>query len=133
MKKRNVPVSNLSSNGFAGLMEEGLSKYLSGDSYDAAKVCCALRRRVEKFAYEKLQDERLKSEYAQIDNGTLPRFEFAKTHGVAIPEIMILLSSLYNSCMHLKGHSAEEPLTFRKLDNAFIKGMIKEVVKLTNI
>lgn len=133
LKKRNVPVSNLSSNGFAELMEEGLSKYLSGNSYDAAKVCCALRRRVEKFAYEKLQDERLKSEYAQIDKGTLPRFEFVKTHGVAIPEIMILLSSLYNSCMHLKGHSAEEPLTFRKLDNAFIKGMIKEVVKLTNI
>jgi hypothetical protein len=93
--------------------------------YDSLAVCIALREIIEKYCYtmlgKKYQDEFLDT------HETLPKIEFAKKHGVEVPETFILLSNVYNEHLHVRGNHIELDLLLSRLGNEGIKHMIQEV------
>lgn len=130
LKKKQFPDNALKPSGFRAFMYSEVSKYYSGSEYDPAKICCALRCSVEAFAYWSLPEEK-RTGYLEINKGTISRFKYAEKYNINIPEVMYLLSGLYNECMHLRDNSDESVLTSRKLDNKFIKSMVREAFELS--
>lgn len=126
LKRKGMSVNSTTVSAFSLEMDREMQAYLTGNEYDAAKVCCALRRAVEEYAYRSITDPIKQNEYLQIDTGTLDRFEFAESNGVEMPETMYILSSVYNSCMHFRNTSSDEALVYRKLNNVFVKSMIED-------
>lgn len=124
---KKVPSGMVLPQDFANAMADELEAYLAGDEYDAAKVCCALRRHIEQSAYLQLPEECKEAFLGQ--NGTEKRLEYAESKGVAVPEVHYLLGSVYNSCMHLNREHNEEPLIYRKLNNRVIQSMIRASVE----
>ena len=124
---KKVPADMVLPPGFARAVSDELAAYLAGDEYDAAKVCCALRRHIEQSAFLQLSGE-CKQEFL-AKNGTEKRLEYAEAEGASAPEVHYLLGSVYNSCMHLDKEHNEEPLVYRKLNNRVIQSMIRTSVE----
>lgn len=128
LKSKGVPEEIVRPPMFAEAMYKEMQAYLMGQRYDAAKVCCALRRAVEFFAYSQISPT-LRSDFLLL-HGTQGKLEFAEEKGVSIPDVFFLLGSLYNSCMHLRDGQNEEQLVYRKLNNLVVRQMVSEVVAL---
>ena len=118
--------------GFRVASLKSIHSYLEGGEYDAAKVCCALRVAIEKWAYDSLREED-KAGFLNVQKGTGPRLDYAEMRGVAVPDIFVMLGELYNDCMHLSGESIQEVLTYRKLENKVIRSMIAEAATLCGV
>jgi hypothetical protein len=100
------------------------SKYLNGDTvYDPFAVCCAVRKKIEKYAYDQLNDAGFRQEF--LDTHKTPnKLKFSENKGVTIPESFYLLGIIYNDGMHWKNNEAA---ISGKLENLTIKKMIKEI------
>lgn len=99
-------------------------KYIADESvYDPFAVCCALRKKVERYAYERLDSNDSKTEFLDIHT-TSKKLIFAEGRGVSIPETFYLLGIIYNDGMHWKNNEAA---ISGKLENMIIKKMIKEI------
>ena len=100
------------------------AKYIADESvYDPFAVCCALRKKVEKFAYDRLNGKDLKAEFLTTHK-TPNKLRFAESKGIAVPESFYLLGIIYNDGMHWKNNEAA---ISGKLENMIIKKMIKDI------
>ena len=131
LKNRGFPPKLIDPTAFFENMCIELESYINGRKYDAAKVCCALRVGVERYAYRLLCEDNDRREFLEIRK-TLDRLNYVEGKRGCIPEMLFLLSSLYNGCMHLNTPD-EEQLVIRKLDNAAIRSMVTQVVKVACI
>lgn len=129
LARKGMPQDMISPKKFAENIAKEMERYLAGKTYDAANVCCSLRRTVEKYAYSQLHTKEERDGYLILSKGTQCRLEYAVEKDVFIPEIMFLLGILYNDCMHLNGGIGQEQLVYRKLDNRTITRMIAETVR----
>lgn len=100
------------------------TKYINGDSvYDPFAVCCAVRKKVERFVYNKLNDDGFKLQFLGTHT-TQKKMKFAEIKGVTVPESFYLLGIIYNDGMHWKNNEAA---ISGKLENLTIKKMIMEI------
>ena len=99
-------------------------KYINDEPYyDPFAVCCALRKKIEKYAYDKLVDEGFKAEF--LDTHKTPdKLKFSESKGVTIPETFYLLGIIYNDGMHWKNNEAA---ISGKLENMILKKIIREI------
>jgi hypothetical protein len=127
-KKLQIPETWGESTHFYDFLKDNLSKYLNNEPYDPFAVCGALRIKIEKTAYDKL------------DAGD-PQDNFISTHrtkeklnmieckyGIISPEAHYLLGIIYNEGMHWKDNVDNESAIVTKLGNIVIKHVIKEVL-----
>lgn len=99
-------------------------KYINDEpAYDPFAVCCALRKKIEKYAYDKLVDEGFKAEFLTTHK-TPNKLKFSESKGVTIPETFYLLGIIYNDGMHWKNNEAA---ISGKLENMILKKMIREI------
>lgn len=109
---------------FDTYLNEQFEKYNNDElEYDPFAVCCYVRKKVEQFAYEKINDHQLKQEFLDTHR-TTKKLNFAENKGVEIPEIYYLLGIIYNDGMHYKNN---DDAISGKLENLIIKKMIKEI------
>jgi hypothetical protein len=102
-----------------------IEKYLLNESYDPFAVCCALRVKIEKNVFEKLEDS-YKEKFLSTHK-TRNKLEYADEVGVSSPESYYLLGIIYNEGMHWKeGVDNISPIA-SKLENLIIKKLIKDV------
>lgn len=105
---------------------EELQNYVNGEGYDLALVCCGLRLRVEKDAYEQLSED-AKNIFLNTFK-TVDKLAYAKEMGANVPEIHFLLSIIYNEAMHLDAQCQKLKPILCKLKNKVIHNMITEVI-----
>ena len=99
-------------------------KYIANESvYDPFAVCCALRKKIERCAYEMLDNDDLKAEFLTTHK-TPNKLKFSESKGLNIPESFYLLGIIYNDGMHWKNNEAA---ISGKLENMILKKMIKEI------
>ncbi|NLB63126.1 MAG: hypothetical protein GX801_03345 [Fibrobacter sp.] len=109
---------------FDEYINEEFEKYKNEEQeYDPFAVCCSIRKKVEKFAYDKLTDIDLKQEFL-LTHRTSEKLKFAESKGIIIPETYYLLGVIYNDGMHYKDN---DDAIAGKLENLTIKKMIKEI------
>ncbi|GAW96684.1 MULTISPECIES: hypothetical protein [Colwellia] len=100
------------------------TKYINNETvYDPFAVCCAVRKKIERYAYDKLNDEGFKHEFLSTHK-TSNKLKFSEKKGVTIPESFHLLGIIYNDGMHWKNN---EVAISGKLENMTIKKMIREI------
>lgn len=105
-------------------LNEEFEKYTNGEQeYDPFAVCCFIRKKVEKFAYDKISDINFKQEFL-LTHRTSEKLKYAESKGVEIPETYYLLGVIYNDGMHYKNN---DDAISGKLENLTIKKMIKEI------
>lgn len=104
-----------------------LGKYIADDTvYDPFAVCCALRKKIEKHVYDKLNSDASKAEFLTTHK-TPNKLKYAESKGVVVPESFYLLGIIYNDGMHWKNNEAA---ISGKLENMILKKMIKEISRL---
>jgi len=111
-----------------------LDKYVQDKKADYLMVLCGLRVKIEEYLYSKINDK-----YKIIflnTNMTVNKIQYSENIGVDVPENFKLLSVLYNDFMHLdkKADPQNKKILFlsSKLDNLFIKKIIKQIFKTLN-
>jgi len=103
-----------------------VNNYLSEQEYDPLAICFALRKIVEKKAYDLIASEQNKQIFLGV-HGTKNKLLYANSVGVELPESYFLLGIIYNTSLHLfNGQNITNSLA-SKLENMTIKNMIKEV------
>lgn len=102
-----------------------LEHYKNGLAYDPILVCCGVRLKIEKAAYEQLPSE-YKCEFLRQFK-TVSKLEFAKEKGADIPETHFLLSIIYNEAMHLDSQCSKLNPIICKLKNKVIQKIISEL------
>lgn len=113
------------SDSFRNTAFEELDKYISGLEYDPILVCCGVRLRIEKNAYDLLEPA-YRNEFLN-ENKTTNKLVFAKEKGANIPEVYFLLSIIYNEAMHLDPQCKKLSPIKCKLTNKVIHKMISEL------
>ncbi|MDD2391668.1 MAG: hypothetical protein PHU94_01860 [Bacilli bacterium] len=111
-----------------------LDKYISDKQCDYLMVLCALRIKIEEYIYLNL-DEKYKQKMLDI-NMTVNKIIYAEDVNLPTNENFKFLSVLYNDFMHLdkKADPQNKKVLFlsSKLDNLFIKRIIKETINIIN-
>ncbi|MNE42926.1 hypothetical protein D3C76_751220 [compost metagenome] len=118
-----LPAGLARSSQFSEHCANQLDRYLQGNSFDPLAVCCAVRRRVEAIAYERLGAD-FREEFL-LTHKTASKLDFAKSKGAAIPEVFFLLGVIYNEAMHLRENQDNFSALGSKLSNLTIKHMIE--------
>lgn len=109
---------------FRGVLVGELNKYLSGqNNYDPYAVAMALRLRVEKVVYDKLQTQELKDEFVATYK-TNEKLEFCERHNIVVPDTYFIVNSIHNEADHLK----QNPLTGRFEEKAMVYKLQNGVV-----
>lgn len=109
---------------FDTYLNEQFEKYNNDEpEYDPFAVCCYVRKKVEQFAYEKINNPEFQQEFLDTHR-TTRKLKYAEVKGVEIPEIYYLLGIIYNDGMHYKNN---DDAISGKLENLTIKKMIKEI------
>ena len=104
---------------------EELDSYKSGRDYDLALVCCGIRLKIEKLAFEQLTDEHQSIFLSTFK--TVDKISYAKEKGANVPEVHFLLSIIYNEAMHLDPQCQKlNPIGY-KLKNKVIRHMVSEL------
>lgn len=110
------------------LYKEVLNKYLNDQPYNCLNVCLAVRIKIEKLAYQKLESEEDKAQFLAI-HGTKNKLEFVAEKGVNYPEVWALLGLIHNVHLHWKENRDFETPLKSKLSNFVIKQMIQILFK----
>ena len=109
---------------FDTFLNEQIEKYNNEEpEYDPISVCFYVRKKVEQFAYEKINNPEFQQEFLDTHR-TTKKLKYAEDKGVEIPEIYYLLGIIYNDGMHYKKN---DDAISGKLENLTIKKMIKEI------
>lgn len=93
--------------------------------YDPLSVCTFLRVKIEEYFYNKLDDSN-KDEFLETYK-IKEKLNFTISQNIEVSEIFFLLGIIYNDGLHIK--NSEDWITpiRSKLDNLFIKNMIKQI------
>lgn len=116
------------------LIEE-INKYFNDcDDYDPYAVALALRLKIEKDMYEKI-DEPFREDFLQTYK-TIDKLAFCEEHGVLVPDVCYVVSAIHNDSDHLKFNprNPEEFLEKNmvyKLQNNVIRQVLKELFKFS--
>jgi len=102
-----------------------VNKYLSGQQYDPYSVCIAIRLRVEKIAYDKLDLQEQKDTFISTHK-TDKKLEYAASCGVEIPDTQFFLSIIHNDTDHLTDINKDKAAIY-KLSHLVIKGVIRNL------
>lgn len=100
--------------------------YLNDQPYDPFAVCGALRIKIEKLAYEKLQSVDSKTEFLQTWK-TRSKLDKAEEKGIISPESHYLLGVIYNEGMHWRENQDNVSPIAAKLENLTIKKLINDI------
>ena len=108
-----------------------LNKYFEDASvYDPYAVALALRLRVEKLMYNKLDSEQLKNEFV-VTHKTNNKLKFCEDNSILVPDAYFIVNAIHNSSDHLKENSVtgkfEEKAMVYKLQNGVIKNILKKL------
>lgn len=114
------------SNNFIEYVNGEVEKYLRNDPYDPFAVCGALRVRIEKIAYERLQNDEAREVFLKTFK-TRSKLEKAEEMGIISSESHYLLGIIYNEGMHWKDNQDNVSPLASKLENLTIKKLINDV------
>jgi hypothetical protein len=112
---------------FDNFINQEVTKYLNREiEYDPFAICCAIRKKIENFVYEKI--ECINQRQIFIDTHTTrKKLDFAEGIGVSIPEKYYLLGIIYNDGMHWKHGQDNVYQVASKLENWNIRHLIKDI------
>jgi len=114
---------------FQAHIEAEWTKYIDeSDNYDPFAVCCFIRVRIEKIAYDAIQDPDRKSEFLDTSK-TKNKLDFAVANGVDIDDTTYLLGIIYNEGMHIRDNVDESSPIVSKLENRTIRHMLIESIR----
>ena len=119
------------------ILIDQVNKYLNGDSeYDPYAVAMALRLRVEKIIYNKLDSPQKKDSFVN-EKMTKNKFEFAENNSIIIPDILYMINAIHNDADHLKYDAVNqiylEKSMVYKLQNKVIQNIIKEIFEWNGV
>lgn len=115
----------IDSENFKTICINSLENYCNNKkNFEPLSVCIALRLVIEEIAYN-LLDQKFQEEFLQ-QNETLKKLKFAKNH-IDVSGDFFLLSSIYNETLHIKNEQDNNSRLFLKLNNQFIRKMIKNI------
>lgn len=111
---------------FKKKVDRELRKYLlePGKVYDPLAVCVSIRVKIEENTYNSITKNGHKQQFL-LTHGTTEKLNFARNHGVVIPETYYLLGIIYNHPLHIAGDNDISKQLSMKLENETIKSMIK--------
>ena len=111
---------------FVNHVDNEVQKYLNDIPYDPFAVCGALRLKIEKIAYDKLQSPEAKTAFIATHK-TRSKLEKAQEMGIVSPESHYLLGIIYNEGMHWKLNQDNISPIASKLENLTIRKLIADV------
>lgn len=112
---------------FDQFVEQEVEKYRSNQGgYDPLAVCCAVRKRVEKLAYDGLTTQAQRTVFLDR-HATKKKLEYAEEVGVVVPEYYYLLGIIYNDGMHWDNHQDNVSPIAARLENSIIAHMIRQL------
>lgn len=114
------------SHSFYQYINDEISKYLSGEAFDAIAVLLAIRIKIEKLAFEQLGSTDQQDAFHD-KHGTGIKLDYCSTLGVEIPETHYLLRIIYNDDLHPHGDRDIETPLRSKLSNVTIQKIISEI------
>ncbi len=133
-KKHNMSNKYDTSEKFRLKADEEMKKYLNNENCDYLLTLCSLRINIEEYIYNKL-DIKYRDAFLE-EKMTVNKIVYAENVGLEIPENFQLLSVLYNDFMHLdkSADPQNKKILFlsSKLDNIFIKDLIKSTITIIN-
>lgn len=103
-----------------------LQRYIDGKNFDPLAVCCGVRRRVEELSFNLIREE-FREEFLS-KHKTVNKLQFAKSTGVAVPELFFLLAVIYNDALHVRTNQDNFSGLGVKLANLTIKHMISTLI-----
>lgn len=114
-----------------GYLIEELNKYFSESGpYEPYAVAMALRHKVEKICYEKIEPT-LKNDFLERHK-TIDKLDFCLDHGFDVPDVFYIVSAIHNEADHLKfdpnnpNEFLEKSMVY-KLQNNVIKQALKKL------
>lgn len=103
-----------------------LENYANGrKNYDPISLCISLRVAIEEIIYNSLSTDTQRTEFLE-QNETIKKLKYAEDY-VDVPTEFYLLGTIYNEVSHIKNNQDNNSRLFLKLDNQFIKGIIKKI------
>ena len=109
---------------FETYIDDEFKKYIEKETvYDPFAVCCAVRKKIEEWVYNQLDDAEFKEEFIETHK-TPKKLDYADSKGVTIPETYYLLGVIYNDGLHWKDN---ESAIAGKLEHLTIRKMISEI------
>ena len=128
--KRNVKTSLGNPERLKKYLKEELDKYFSEqNNYDPYAVAMALRHKIEKQIYDKLENDELKKEFVNIHK-TNDKLNFCEKYSIIVPDSFYIVNAIHNEADHLKrkdnGKFAEKTMVY-KLQNMAIKNILKNL------
>lgn len=116
------------SHGFYNFLEGEWDKLKSGKvEFDPFAICAFLRVSIEKKIYEDITESDCKSGFLE-KHGTKNKIKYAETHDINVPEIFLLLGSIYNDAMHQKVALEQGSTIGLKLKNKSLLSMIDSAI-----
>lgn len=114
-----------------------VNKYLAGNNnYDPYAVAMALRLRVEKMVYDKLETQEQKDAFVN-EKMTKNKFKFAEENAVVVPDTLNMINAIHNEADHLKydaeNHRYLEKAMVYKLQNNVIRSIIIQIFGWTGV
>lgn len=106
------------------------NNYFSGQpQYDPYAVAMALRLRVEKLMYNKL-DPALRKGFID-EKMTKNKFKYCNNNGILVPDVLYIVSAIHNDADHIKysvvtNQYIEKPMVY-KLQNNAVKEILKKI------
>lgn len=114
------------SNNFYQFLLEQLNNYLTDKKFCPLAVCGAVRIKIEKVAYNKLQNDKAKELFITTYK-TREKLNKVEEMGINCPESHYLLGIIYNEGMHWKDNIDMISPIASKLENITIKKLIKDI------
>lgn len=119
---------------FYNFINDEAMNYLAGtQDFDPLAVCCAVRVKIEKLAYQKLLNPEHQNIFLNETKETLNKLEYVEDKSISIPEYFYLLSIIYNDGMHLENEKNTISRVSAALENQTIRYLIEKVMSLSNL
>lgn len=112
---------------FLSFCANEITNYINDRNYDPYAVCTAVRIRVEKIAYDKLESDDDKKTFINTHK-TRCKLDFVERIKGDLLDVYYMLGIIYNDAEHLHSldENGDEPVIYR-LSNSMIKNAIKEI------
>ena len=105
-----------------------VNKYLSGQNYDPYAVAFAIRIRIEKIAYDSIDDPAVKNEFLAA-NDSFAKIKVCTDRDIKVPVFYMVVLAIGNESAHLKminGNYEEKGMVF-KLRNLSVKRIVEQI------